>query len=452
MRRVVAVSDFVDCVREGKVIGFVYWNTIIIRQGHPSMEEGVAVAFTIENALQIYPFSESRIIAGHGGLARPITGINVLDAPDILNWVKSGELLLTTAYAIRDRLDHSAELVAGLDARNCAGLGIKLGRFIDNIPPEMAYYADRAKFPIMALPLKHTLADQMAVLFSAIMGERSGDDWLFKWDSIMSTVHEPIDLPDWFAQLQTILGISLSFTPIAGDCPPLGTVGPHRLEDPGVAVMVGGRSVGMLHLETGMTAELQGIMKVVAALVGFRLSLNLSQVFQLFANQVLNPQSSKAFVEEVARRGWVIPSQYRILGIRGTLGQDIQIPVEKLLRVAPEWVKLGPTIFRTTRTLWVILNTVSYDEFQVARIIDQWYAWLKNADYSVVMVLSPPSMNIGELAGICQKVERQADAFYGHEGLDSAFLGGRHLIAGDGPTEPGRRYAFARTSAQSRSV
>nr|WP_221626777.1 PucR family transcriptional regulator [Cohnella lubricantis] len=124
---------------------------------------------TIEQALSIYPLSEGRLIAGKSGSHRVIRSINVMDAPDITDWIKEGEMLFTTAYLIKDRPEDAADLLRKLNHRGSSGLGIKLGRFWTSIPDPLIAQADELGFPLIELPYQFTFSDQMNGLFNAEM-------------------------------------------------------------------------------------------------------------------------------------------------------------------------------------------------------------------------------------------------------------------------------------------
>jgi PucR family transcriptional regulator, purine catabolism regulatory protein len=94
----------------------------------------------------------AHVLAGARGLDRVVQRLNVMEVPDILPWVKPHELLLTTGYPLRDTPQALADLVVDLDARGLAALGVKLGRYLDALPPEMLAEADRLGFPIIQLP------------------------------------------------------------------------------------------------------------------------------------------------------------------------------------------------------------------------------------------------------------------------------------------------------------
>ncbi|WP_166238689.1 PucR family transcriptional regulator [Paenibacillus turpanensis] len=122
---------------------------------------------TVEEALSIYPLSQAKLVAGRGGTARVMRSVNVMDAPDIADWTKSGEMLFTTAFLMKDAPDEAHFLLKKLNDRGCAGLGIKLGRFWNEIPGTLVEEAERLDFPLLELPFQFTFSDQMNALFNA---------------------------------------------------------------------------------------------------------------------------------------------------------------------------------------------------------------------------------------------------------------------------------------------
>lgn len=109
---------------------------------------GVAVG----EVLGVSTLAGARLIAGERGLGRIVQRLNVMEVPDILAWVKPHELLLTTGYPLRNTPQSLDRLVIDLDERGLAALAIKLGRYLDRLPPEMVEQADRLGFPLIQLP------------------------------------------------------------------------------------------------------------------------------------------------------------------------------------------------------------------------------------------------------------------------------------------------------------
>ena len=59
---------------------------------------------------------------------------------------------LTTAYALHGEEAAFMDFLRSLVRNGAAGLGVKLGRFLDRLPDEFYAYADENDFPIVLLP------------------------------------------------------------------------------------------------------------------------------------------------------------------------------------------------------------------------------------------------------------------------------------------------------------
>lgn len=96
---------------------------------------------------------EKNLVSGSNGLDRQITKINVMEVPDIINWVTPGEFLLTTAYSLKDDMEKLKNLIPMLNEKGLAGLGIKTKRYIDEIPQDIINVANELGFPIIEIPI-----------------------------------------------------------------------------------------------------------------------------------------------------------------------------------------------------------------------------------------------------------------------------------------------------------
>lgn len=105
----------------------------------------------VRDVLALPALSGAQVLGGRAGLDRVVRTVNVMEVPDILQWVRPDELLLTTAYPLRDRPEELAELVRQLDRRGLAGILVKPARYIDHVPQSMVDEADRRSFPVVAL-------------------------------------------------------------------------------------------------------------------------------------------------------------------------------------------------------------------------------------------------------------------------------------------------------------
>jgi PucR family transcriptional regulator, purine catabolism regulatory protein len=109
-------------------------------------------ALSLQEVLGTPVLADARVLAGVRGLDRPVERLNIMEVPDILPWVKPREFLLTTAYPLRGHLETLPRLVGELDEAGLSGLGIKLGRYLDELPTGVLETAEDRGFPLIQLP------------------------------------------------------------------------------------------------------------------------------------------------------------------------------------------------------------------------------------------------------------------------------------------------------------
>lgn len=107
---------------------------------------------TVKELLKLSSMNNSKVLAGEKGLERNITRLNVMEVPDVINWVEEGEFLLTTAYSMKDNIEALDQLIIELNKKRVAGLGIKTKRYIKEIPMETLTLAEALDFPLIEIP------------------------------------------------------------------------------------------------------------------------------------------------------------------------------------------------------------------------------------------------------------------------------------------------------------
>ncbi|WP_198286495.1 MULTISPECIES: PucR family transcriptional regulator [Bacillus] len=144
--------------------------------------------FTVANALKTSVLDQFKVVAGEQGLNRMISSVSIMDNPDI-SLIKSGELLLTTGYVFKDDLKAQVELVGELAKRGCAGLAIKVHRFLTAIPEEMILEANRYRLPILVIPYEAPLSDLLYSLTKEIiLTENTNESYTRKRDVFNSII------------------------------------------------------------------------------------------------------------------------------------------------------------------------------------------------------------------------------------------------------------------------
>ena len=89
------------------------------------------------------------------------------------NWVKEGEMLLTTSFAMKNGIKAQENLIIKLANVKAAALCIKPGRFIDKIPEKVITIAEKLNSPIIELPLEVPYVNIINQVLSQILNKKA---------------------------------------------------------------------------------------------------------------------------------------------------------------------------------------------------------------------------------------------------------------------------------------
>jgi len=131
------------------------------------------VDLTVREALGMENLKNAKVIAGKKGLDRLICCVDISETPDSCKWVRANEFLITTGYSIKDNLSAQMSLLRSLAEAGGAGLAIKFGRFIGEVPQELANLADTLEFPLISLPDNLPFIDITYPLMSRIVNAQA---------------------------------------------------------------------------------------------------------------------------------------------------------------------------------------------------------------------------------------------------------------------------------------
>lgn len=127
----------------------------------------------VSELFQIPVFNDFRLVAGSEGTEREICNVNMMDAPDIIDFLKPNDFLITTGYHLQRDPTLFYNLVEQMAARGCAALGIKSRRFLNGIPNEIIERADQLHFPLIDLPNSLALVDITNQTLTRILDART---------------------------------------------------------------------------------------------------------------------------------------------------------------------------------------------------------------------------------------------------------------------------------------
>ena len=123
--------------------------------------------------LALPAFEGAEVVAGARGLERRVRTANVMEVPDIIPWVRSEALLLTTGYPLRAATSELSQLVEDLDDRGVSAIAVKLHRYLDALPEPMVTAAERRGLPLVLLPDDIGFDDVLTQVFTSVVSERA---------------------------------------------------------------------------------------------------------------------------------------------------------------------------------------------------------------------------------------------------------------------------------------
>jgi PucR family transcriptional regulator, purine catabolism regulatory protein len=125
--------------------------------------------------LNLSVFHGTKLLGGKHGTVREVNTVNMMDAPDIIHFLKKDELLVTTAFHFKDDLQALLMLIKEMEKQGCAGLGIKTKRFLQEIPRDVITLANQLNIPLLELPVDTSLGDIVNKSLSHILEIRTNE-------------------------------------------------------------------------------------------------------------------------------------------------------------------------------------------------------------------------------------------------------------------------------------
>jgi purine catabolism regulator len=102
--------------------------------------------------LKIQSLEGSKLLAGKNGTLNEINGVNVLEALDIENWGRSGEVILTSFFALQNLSDSELDVFfEKLHDIDISAIIIKIERLVQHIPNKIIELCDIHLIPLIQI-------------------------------------------------------------------------------------------------------------------------------------------------------------------------------------------------------------------------------------------------------------------------------------------------------------
>lgn len=176
---------------------------------------------TVRRALTIGGLREATLVAGSAGLEREIRYVTVMEVPDLVQWLKGADFIITSLYSLKDDPGAQVQLIRDLAARGCAALAVKTKRYVDNLSDDVKAAAEETRFPLIEIPRHVTYIDIISPLMEEILNAEAGV--LRRADEAFHWLQEVV-LSGQGLQAALLTLSRLVESPVVLECPDLGLV------------------------------------------------------------------------------------------------------------------------------------------------------------------------------------------------------------------------------------
>lgn len=130
------------------------------------------MALTVKDAMQVGAFQECKLLGGAGGLYKSVNYISSMEIPTVRGWVSPRQMVITTAYSIKNEPHKVIEILKDLHMADASGLCLKT-RFIGEISTEVVELADQLNMPLIEIPDYIPFVNIIAPLMKEIISEQN---------------------------------------------------------------------------------------------------------------------------------------------------------------------------------------------------------------------------------------------------------------------------------------
>ena len=128
---------------------------------------------SMNSILRMEILQDAKLLAGTSGTDQIVTSVNVMVDPNVVNLVSGGELLVSTAYAVRENLPQLLELIPQLKQRGVVALGLKFNSYINEIPQEILILCDTLSFPLFEIPNSISFSQLITPIMTTIVNNQA---------------------------------------------------------------------------------------------------------------------------------------------------------------------------------------------------------------------------------------------------------------------------------------
>ncbi|MCR3956880.1 MAG: PucR family transcriptional regulator ligand-binding domain-containing protein [Gudongella sp.] len=127
----------------------------------------------LKDILKMSCFENSRLVSGNEIIDRTeVEGITIVERPDIANWIKGGELLLTSFYSIETDIQAQSKLIEDVAKNGAAGIIIKVSDMVPVISNDIVETGRSLNFPVITISKEVKYIDILYPVMGLLFNEQ----------------------------------------------------------------------------------------------------------------------------------------------------------------------------------------------------------------------------------------------------------------------------------------
>lgn len=127
----------------------------------------------VSEVISVLAVADAKLVAGHKGLNKTVTGINVIESKNIMKTISGGEILITSLYPTMLLPYAHYEFCEILAKAGVSALAVKIGNCFDEIPQNVLDIGNQYDLPIIELPVNSNFSDIMHLVMLALYDRKA---------------------------------------------------------------------------------------------------------------------------------------------------------------------------------------------------------------------------------------------------------------------------------------
>lgn len=158
-------------------------------------------------------FKDFRLLTNFDIGNKNISHVTVVDAPSVSRYIRGEELILSSGYIFKDNPELLLNCISEYHEMGCTALGIKVERFMDEIPKEVLNFANSIKFPIIDIPSYYPFSEIINPILENVLDIQLKEMKLTEnlYREFMQMIVENKPMNDIFEKLYSIINTDFIF-------------------------------------------------------------------------------------------------------------------------------------------------------------------------------------------------------------------------------------------------